>query len=99
MLNWVIVSESTATSTGATVRRRVRTLIFVFYFIRYVELPAILVLGFWFILQLFNGVAAIGSTATGVAWFAHIGGFVFGLLIAAGYKAVGAQRYARNCGP
>jgi len=60
---------------------RVRTLLILF-FIRYVELPAWIVLGFWFILQLFDGVASIGSMAQGgVAYFAHIGGFVIGLLV------------------
>ncbi|HUV73514.1 MAG TPA: rhomboid family intramembrane serine protease [Anaerolineae bacterium] len=50
-----------------------------------VALPAILVLGFWFVVQLFNGVAAIGmsseATMGGVAWWAHIGGFVAGMLL------------------
>jgi membrane associated rhomboid family serine protease len=48
------------------------------------EMPAIFVLGFWFVLQLFNGVASLGApTASGggVAFFAHIGGFVVGLLL------------------
>lgn len=59
---------------------RVRTLIFFrFIFIR--ELPAIVVLGFWFVLQLINGLFSVNSTGGGVAWFAHIGGFVIGILI------------------
>jgi len=62
-------------------RARVRTLIFIFRFIRFVELPALVVLGFWFILQLFSGLASIGAASGGgVAWFAHIGGFAAGLL-------------------
>jgi membrane associated rhomboid family serine protease len=48
-------------------------------------LPAILVLGFWFVVQLFNGVATIGmsseATMGGVAWWAHIGGFAAGLVL------------------
>lgn len=62
---------------------RVRTLIFVFRFIRLVELPAIIVLGLWFLLQVVNGLASLGMMGTtgGVAWFAHIGGFVTGLLV------------------
>jgi membrane associated rhomboid family serine protease len=60
---------------------RVRTLLMIF-FIRYVELPAWLVLGFWFVLQLFDGVASIGTRSQGgVAYFAHVGGFVTGLLV------------------
>jgi membrane associated rhomboid family serine protease len=50
-----------------------------------IALPAILVLGFWFVVQLFNGVATIGAsseaTMGGVAWWAHIGGFGTGLLL------------------
>lgn len=50
-----------------------------------IALPAILVLGFWFVVQLFNGVATIGmsseATMGGVAWWAHIGGFAAGLVL------------------
>lgn len=48
------------------------------------ELPAYVVLGFWFVLQIINGVASLGANAEyggGVAFFAHIGGFVAGLLL------------------
>jgi membrane associated rhomboid family serine protease len=62
---------------------RVLTLIPIFYFIRIVEIPASIYLGFWFISQLFNGLFALTATDVfqtgGVAWWAHIGGFVFGL--------------------
>ncbi len=49
-----------------------------------VELPAVLVLGFWFLVQLLNGTAAIAATSEtlgGVAWWAHIGGFLAGVLL------------------
>jgi len=63
-------------------RTRVRTLVIVFRFLRMIEMPAIVVLGFWFVLQLFNGVSAIADTSMGgVAWFAHIGGFVAGVIV------------------
>ena len=47
------------------------------------EMPAFIVLGFWFVLQLINGVASLGAAeyGGGVAFFAHIGGFVAGLLL------------------
>jgi membrane associated rhomboid family serine protease len=64
----------------------VRVLIPTFFFMRVARLPAILVLGMWFVIQLFNGALTLGvrTMATGgVAWFAHIGGFVAGLLIGA----------------
>ena len=65
-------------------RRRVLTLIF-FFFITFVYLPAFVVLGLWFVLQAFNGVAALSSRVNvggGVAVWAHVGGFAFGSLMA-----------------
>jgi len=59
---------------------RVLTLIWFGFFVRIVAIPAIFVLGFWFIIQLLNGLPSIGANITGgVAWFAHIGGFVAGM--------------------
>jgi membrane associated rhomboid family serine protease len=61
----------------------VRVLVPSFFFMRMVRLPAVIVLGMWFVIQLFSGVLSLGmqTMATGgVAWFAHIGGFVAGLL-------------------
>lgn len=61
---------------------RVQSLVFVFYFIRFVEIPAVIVLGFWFILQFFNGLASLSVPGMGgVAYFAHIGGFVAGMTL------------------
>ena len=63
-------------------RARVVTLIFIIFFFTIIELPALLILGFWFIQQLafgFYGVANPTGGGGGVAYFAHIGGFVFGL--------------------
>lgn len=63
---------------------RVLTLVPIFYFLRMVEIPALIYLGFWFISQLFNGIAALSADvfqSGGVAWWAHIGGFVFGLAV------------------
>jgi membrane associated rhomboid family serine protease len=60
---------------------RVRGLIFLGVFAQITDLPALLVLGFWFVMQLFNGLASLGARAAiggGVAFFAHIGGFVMG---------------------
>ena len=61
---------------------RVVTIIFIIFFFTIVELPAMLVLGLWFLLQLFYGYADIATPAGGgggVAYFAHIGGFILGL--------------------
>ncbi|MEA2410980.1 MAG: hypothetical protein QOC77_1541 [Thermoleophilaceae bacterium] len=60
-------------------RARVVTLIFIVFFITLVELPALLVLGGWFALQLLDA-SSQPLTGGGVAYFAHIGGFAFGLL-------------------
>jgi membrane associated rhomboid family serine protease len=65
-------------------RARVVTLIFIIFFVTLVELPALLVLGAWFLLQLFYGTADLAqpvSAGGGVAYFAHIGGFVFGMAL------------------
>jgi membrane associated rhomboid family serine protease len=53
---------------------RIKTLIFIFIFITTVELPAIVLLTIWFFMQI------LFSHTQGVAWFAHIGGFLFGLI-------------------
>ena len=60
----------------------VLTLVTFGFFIRIVRIPAIIVLGFWIVVQLLNGVLTFGAGREGgVAWFAHIGGFVGGLLL------------------
>ena len=66
-------------------KARVVTLIPLGFFLRMAELPALLVLGMWFVLQLFSGAASLAAASAteggGVAWWAHIGGFVFGLIV------------------
>jgi len=62
-------------------RAKVHTLIFLGFFIEIVRLPALLVIGFWVVIQFMNGILSKGIAGQGgVAWFAHIGGFVFGVL-------------------
>jgi membrane associated rhomboid family serine protease len=63
-------------------RARVITVIFIIFFFTIVELPALLILGFWFVQQVLFGYFDLNSAGDegGVAYFAHIGGFVFGLL-------------------
>ena len=60
---------------------RVMTLIFFGWFVRLVEIPALIVLGFWIVVQVLNGLLTLGVQVGGVAWFAHIGGFVAGLVM------------------
>ena len=65
-------------------RARIVTLVFIVVFITTVEIPAWILLVWWFVIQLFNG---FGSLATanysggGTAWFAHVGGFLAGMLL------------------
>jgi membrane associated rhomboid family serine protease len=64
-------------------RARVVTIIFIVFFFTILELPALLILGFWFVQQALFGYFDLnsgGSAEGGVAYFAHIGGFVFGLI-------------------
>ena len=62
-------------------QRRVVTLIPLGFFLHIARLPAIFVLGMWFVLQLFQGTLTLGMTQLGgVAFWAHIGGFVYGML-------------------
>ena len=63
-------------------RARVVTLLFIIIFFTIIELPALFVLGAWFVLQALNGAGSLAQPvgdAGGVAYFAHIGGFLFGL--------------------
>ena len=63
-------------------RARVVTVIFIIIFFTVVQLPALVVLGFWFVLQLLPAFSEpMGEGGGGIAYFAHIGGFVFGLLV------------------
>jgi membrane associated rhomboid family serine protease len=65
-------------------RARVLSAIILIYFIRLIEIPAIIFLGIWFVIQIFSGVVSFGGVESGgVAFWAHVGGFVVG--IACGY--------------
>jgi membrane associated rhomboid family serine protease len=62
-------------------RARVVTVVFIVIFFTIITLPALLVLGLWFLLQLLPAFSEpVSSTGGGVAYFAHIGGFLFGVL-------------------
>ena len=63
-------------------RARVLTLVPMGFYTQLRELPALLVLGFWFVLQFFSGVLSLGvRQQAGVAWWAHIGGFAAGFVL------------------
>ena len=62
---------------------RVHSLLFLVFYVRLIRIPAIVVIGLWFLQQLWQGASSLGSGASsgGVAWFEHIGGFATGLLL------------------
>jgi len=62
---------------------RVLTLVTFGFFIRFIHVPAILILGFWIVVQFLNGALSLGAGegGAGVAWFAHIGGFLAGIVL------------------
>ena len=66
-------------------RARIVTLIFFGFIVRTVEIPAMAVLGFWFVLQFLSALFSSGA-AGGVAWYAHIAGFVAGMLLVGLFK-------------
>jgi membrane associated rhomboid family serine protease len=69
---------------------RILSLVFLGFFYQLIEVPALIVLGFWFVLQLIDGLASLGATSAGggIAFFAHIGGFVAGAALALALRSV-----------
>ena len=59
---------------------RVKTLIFIIIFVTIIRIPALVFLGLWIAMQVLNGMTISGDGA-GVAWFAHIGGFLAGMIL------------------
>ncbi|MEE9249214.1 MAG: rhomboid family intramembrane serine protease [Dehalococcoidia bacterium] len=71
---------------------RIRTVVF-FFFITVISLPAWLLIGIWILMQFFSGITSLGSDfAVGVAYWAHIGGFVAGFLIVAAFVGLSGVR-------
>jgi membrane associated rhomboid family serine protease len=78
-------------------RSRIVTLVFFFFFLTTVEIPATVILLYWFVVQFFSGWASFGRSHLlqgGVAWFAHVGGFVAGVLLI--YILRPSPRYRRR---
>ena len=68
-------------------RARVTTLIPALFFFFTIRIPAVLMLGYWFFIQFLSGVASLGvANQGGVAWWAHIGGFLLGALLVVGKR-------------
>lgn len=78
---------------------RVVTLIPIFIFLQFIRIPALLLLGFWFVQQFFYGAASLGAHSVqtgGVAWWAHIGGFVSGMALVKLFSKDDPRSYARE---
>lgn len=74
-------------------RARILTLVPIFFLITFIEIPAVIVLGFWFFIQLNNGVAALSrpEAFSGVAFWAHVGGFLAGMALLAVFPHSGTK--------
>jgi len=71
---------------------RIRVLLILFIFITALQVPVMYLLGFWFLLQVLEGFGSLGvSDQVNVAFFAHIGGFLAGLVVIAVYKMLTGQ--------
>ena len=62
-------------------RAKVLTLVPLFFFFQIVAIPALVLLGVWFLFQFIAGTMSTGGASGGVAWWAHIGGFIYGVVI------------------
>ncbi|MGA2596714.1 MAG: rhomboid family intramembrane serine protease [Bryobacteraceae bacterium] len=65
-------------------RASIVTLIFIFIFFTTVDIPAAFLLAYWFLIQFFSGVGSVGDSQIShgdVAWFAHVGGFLAGMVL------------------
>jgi membrane associated rhomboid family serine protease len=72
---------------------RIKTLVFIIFFVTIIEIPAVFFLAFWFFMQFINGsMQLMISNTGGVAWWAHIGGFVAGFI----YALIDKKRYYVN---
>jgi membrane associated rhomboid family serine protease len=73
-------------------RDQIRTLLFLFIFARIRFIPAALLIGFWFVIQLFHAGAVTNAQTGGVAYLAHVSGFIFGAVTARWFERT--QRFA-----
>jgi membrane associated rhomboid family serine protease len=70
-------------------RARIQSLVYLGFFYQLIAVPSVIVLAFWFLLQVVDGIASLGSSGinSGVAVFAHIGGFAAGAILALPFRA------------
>jgi len=73
---------------------QVHVFVFIFFFFTTIRVPAMIVLGIWFLTQLTNGLGTLGlDTTGGVAWFAHIGGFIAGVSFNYAFQHIKLKEY------
>ncbi|HEV2288109.1 MAG TPA: rhomboid family intramembrane serine protease [Candidatus Acidoferrales bacterium] len=66
---------------------KILTLVTLFFWWFFARLPAVLFIGLWFVIQFLSGISSLGSAASGgVAWWAHVGGFLLGVLLVSGMR-------------
>jgi membrane associated rhomboid family serine protease len=62
-------------------RAHVYMLLFLGFYVRTIAVPAIFMLGYWFVIQIISGIPALASEGGGTAFWAHVGGFVAGMVL------------------
>ncbi len=68
-------------------RAKIVTLLPIFFFFGIIDISAILFIGFWFLIQFFSGIESLGQgTSGGIAWWAHVGGFLAGIVMVPFFK-------------
>jgi len=75
-------------------RARITTVVFLLFFLWTIRLPALVILGYWFLVQFFTGFQMLdiqSATAGGVAWWIHVGGFIAGMILALTLKPRGPR--------
>ncbi len=73
---------------------RILTLVTLFFWWFFARLPAVLFIGLWFAVQFLSGIGSLGSAqAGGVAWWAHVGGFLLGMLLVSGMRRKQPELY------
>lgn len=75
-------------------RARIHIFVFLIVIFTTIKIPAYIVIGIWFATQVLSGIGTLGiDTSGGVAWFAHIGGFITGILLERFFKYVRLKKY------
>ncbi len=75
---------------------RVLTLVPIVFIPLFLRLPSVLFLGVWFLTQILSGVLSVSRETHEVAWWAHVGGFVAGIVLIRIFRRRGTCRYCYN---